>query len=219
MAGAVDDLSGGRLHLGIGAGWQEREHATFGFDLLAPAERFQRFREGVEVIARLLRGDAPVTFDGRYYQLRGATLLPRPQRKGGPPIVIGGGQGVLPLAARWADEWNVPFVTPDDFASLSQRLDGLVQARGRAPAEVRRTLMTGLVFGRDDAEVRAHVASRAPSIDALWRRGIVAGTAGAVVEQLGRLAEEGVQRVMLQWLDLDDLDQLEALAQTVLPQV
>jgi F420-dependent oxidoreductase-like protein len=219
-ASAVDDLSGGRLQLGIGAGWQEREHASFGFELLSPPDRLQRFREGAEVIVRLLRSDAPVTFTGQYYLLRDATLLPRPQRENGPPIVIGGGKGVLRLAARYADEWNVPFVTPDAFKSLSSRLDALLQEQGRAPAEVRRTLMTGLVFGRDDAELHAKLASQgATSTDALWRRGVVAGTAGAVVEQLGRLAEAGVQRVMLQWLDLDDLDRLEALARTVLPQV
>ena len=84
MASAVDDLSGGRLTLGLGAGWQEREHALFGFDLLEPNSRFDRFEEGMEVVTRLLQSDEAVTFEGKYYQLRGATLLPRPQRPGGP---------------------------------------------------------------------------------------------------------------------------------------
>src|SRR5512139_3911249 len=86
MAAAVDDLSGGRLVLGLGAGWQEREHHLFGFDLLEPAERFHRFKEGMEVVTRLLQSNEPVTFEGQYYQLRGATLLPHPQRPGGPRI-------------------------------------------------------------------------------------------------------------------------------------
>jgi alkanesulfonate monooxygenase SsuD/methylene tetrahydromethanopterin reductase-like flavin-dependent oxidoreductase (luciferase family) len=90
MAAAVDDLSGGRLTLGLGAGWQEREHRLFGFDQLNLAERFTRFEEGLEVVTRLLRSDEPVSFDGKYFQLREAVLLPRPQRTNGPRILIGG---------------------------------------------------------------------------------------------------------------------------------
>jgi F420-dependent oxidoreductase-like protein len=106
MAAAVDDLSNRRLTLGLGAGWQEREHHLFGFDLLPMKERFDRFEEGLEVITRLLKSDQPVTFDGKYYQLRGATLLPRPTRPSGPRILIGGSgeHRTLPLVARFADE-------------------------------------------------------------------------------------------------------------------
>ena len=108
MAKDVDDLSGGRLRLGLGAGWQEREHTMFGFDLLDLKPRFDRFEEGLEVITRLLRSDDPVDFAGQYYQLRGAHLLPRPERPGGPPILIGGGgkRRTLPMVAKYADEWN-----------------------------------------------------------------------------------------------------------------
>jgi F420-dependent oxidoreductase-like protein len=214
---AVDDLSGGRLRLGIGAGWQEREHANFGYDLLPPAQRFKRYREGVEVITRLIQSDTPVDYQGEYYRLRDALVLPRPRRAGGPPIVIGGNKGVLRLAARYADEWNVPFITPDDFGSLNRQLDSLLQERGRQSSDVRRSVMTGLVFGRNDGEVRAKIGTRDPSIDALWRRGLVVGTGNAVVEQVGQFAAAGVQCLMLQWLDLDDLDGLAALAQTLLP--
>ncbi len=90
QAAAVDDLSNGRLQLGLGAGWQEREHTMFGYDLLERGPRFARYREGVEVVTRLLRSDQPVSFDGQYYKLREAILLPRPKRSGGPRIVIGG---------------------------------------------------------------------------------------------------------------------------------
>jgi F420-dependent oxidoreductase-like protein len=217
MAVAVDDLSEGRLRLGIGAGWQEREHANFGYDLLPPARRFKRYREGVEVITRLIQSDTPVSFEGEYYRLSDALLLPRPQRAGGPPIVIGGNKGVLRLAARYADEWNVPFITPDDFRSLNSQLDSLLQEKGRQSSDVRRSVMTGLVFGRNDGEVRAKIGTRDPSIDALWRRGLVVGTGAAVVEQVGQFAAAGVQCLMLQWLDLDDLDGLAALAQALLP--
>jgi alkanesulfonate monooxygenase SsuD/methylene tetrahydromethanopterin reductase-like flavin-dependent oxidoreductase (luciferase family) len=221
MAAAVDDLSNGRLQLGLGAGWQQREHEMFGFDLLSVRQRLARFREGVEVVTRLLQSDAPVTFDGAFYQLRDAVLLPRPQRPGDPAIVIGGGKAVLPVAAGYADEWNASFKTAAEFIELSRRLDILLEQQERSvrqPSDVRRSLMTGLVFGQDEAEVRDKVSRRKRTVEELLARGLIVGTGTQIVDQLGRLAEAGVQRVMLQWLDLDDLDGLERLAQSVLPQ-
>ncbi|MDR7482519.1 MAG: TIGR03560 family F420-dependent LLM class oxidoreductase [Armatimonadota bacterium] len=214
----LDDLAGGRLRLGVGAGWQAREHTMFGFDLLAGAGRFARLREALEVITRLVQSEAPVTFAGRFYRLEAAVLLPRPQRAGRLPIVVGGNgpRRTLALAARYADEWNATFQTPERFAALSQRLDALVAGAGRRPQDVRRTLMTGIVFGRTDAEVARRLAHRGVPAEQLRARGVVIGTAGEVVDHLGRLAEAGVQRVMLQWLDLDDLDGLEALAQATI---
>jgi F420-dependent oxidoreductase-like protein len=108
QAASIDDLSGGRLILGLGAGWQDREHRLFGFDLGDVPTRMARFEEGLEVVTRLLKSDEPVTFEGRFYQLHGATLLPRPARPGGPRIAIGGNgpKRTLPLAARYADMWN-----------------------------------------------------------------------------------------------------------------
>jgi F420-dependent oxidoreductase-like protein len=215
----VDDLSGGRLQLGVGAGWQEREHEMFGYDLLKINERFARFEEGLEVISRLLHGDEPVEYSGEYYQLREALLLPRPQRPGGPPIVIGGNgeKRTLPLVARFADEWNGVFQTPEKMKQLNARLDGLVQEAGRGPGDVRRTMMTGLYFGRSEQDLKEKLEDRSAS--ELVERGLIAGTPDAVVEQIGRYAEVGVQRLMLQWLWLDDIDGIEQLAQTVLPQV
>ena len=102
MAAAVDDLSGGRLTLGVGAGWQEREHTSFGFDLPPVKVRLARLREGLEVITRLLRSHEPVTYMGQYFQLQGATLLPHPAGANRPPILIGGGKAVLPYVARYA---------------------------------------------------------------------------------------------------------------------
>ncbi len=213
MAKDIDDLSGGRLTLGVGAGWQEREHDKFGFQL---KDRFDRLEEGLEVITRLLRNDQPVSFDGRYYQLRDAVLLPRPQRPGGPPILIGGigSQRTLPLVARYADEWNALFISQEKYGELGQRLDQLLAAAGRQPGDVRRSLMTGLFFGRDEAELKQVLGDR--DAEALQKRGAIVGTPTAVVEQLGRLQELGLQRVMLQWLDLDDLDRLAALAKAVI---
>lgn len=219
MAAAVDDLSGGRLQLGLGAGWQEREHTMFGFDLLPIGPRFQRFAEGLEVITRLLRSDTPVTWIGSYYQLRDAILLPRPQRPGGPPIVIGGNgeKRTLALTAQYADEWNAVFVPPARFAELNAKLDELLTAAGRSRGAVRRSLMIGSVFGRNEAEVERLLAGRDRA--SLRARGILVGTASEIVEQIRAFAAVGVERIMVQWLDLDDLDRLEAFATQVLPQL
>ncbi|MBI5649665.1 MAG: LLM class F420-dependent oxidoreductase [Chloroflexi bacterium] len=219
MAREVDDLSGGRLTLGLGAGWQDREHTNFGFDLLDLRARFARFEEGLEVTTRLLTSDAPTNFSGKYFRLNDAMLLPRPQRR--IPILIGGNgeKKTLAFVARYADEWNATFQTPENFARLSARLDQLLSANSRLPARVRRSLMTGCVFGKDAAALRGKIAARGRTFEQLRERGIIVGDATQVVDQLGQLANAGCQRVMLQWLDLDDLDGLEAFARAVLPQM
>jgi alkanesulfonate monooxygenase SsuD/methylene tetrahydromethanopterin reductase-like flavin-dependent oxidoreductase (luciferase family) len=202
----------------VGAGWQAREHANFGFDLLDVPQRFARFEEGLEVITRLLRSDEPVAFQGEYYRLHDAILMPRPQRAGGPPLVIGGNgeQRTLPLVARFANEWNGVFLTPERFAERSRRLDELLAAQGRPATAVRRTLMTGLLFGRDEGELEHKLQQAGRSAEELRGRGMVVGTGAAVADQLDALAEAGVERVMLQWMELDDIDGLEALARAVL---
>jgi F420-dependent oxidoreductase-like protein len=217
MAAAVDDLSGGRLVLGLGAGWQEREHTHYGWDLLPVPERFQRFEEGLEIISRLLRDDEPVDFEGQYYRLQEAVLLPRPQRPGGPPILIGGNgpRRTLPLVARYAAEWNAVFVPPARFSDLSSRLDELLVAEGRQPEEVRRSLMTGTLFARNQAELDSKLPPGRTAAE-LQERGMVVGTPAQFKEQLDQFAAAGVQGMMLQWLDLDDLDGLEAMAGEVM---
>ncbi len=219
QAAAVDDLSNGRLTLGLGAGWQEREHGNYGFHLLAPRARFNRFREGIQVVTSLLRSDSPVNFDGEYFHLHDAILLPHPRRPGGPPILIGGSgpKLTLPLAAEYASVWNGTFMTPARYREVNGQLTALLQAKGRAPESVRRTMMTGLVFGRDDAEVTGKVQARNQSVEKLRERGVLVGTASRIVQDLAQLEEAGCQRVMLQWLDLDDMDGLERLAQGILP--
>jgi F420-dependent oxidoreductase-like protein len=217
QASAVDNLADGRLRLGVGAGWEEREHETYGFDLLDTDRRFARFEEALQVVTLLLQSEVPVSFDGEFYRLRDAVLMPRSPSPGGPPIVIGGNgpRRTLPLAARYADEWNAVLVTPERFIELNARLDELLREAGRLPEQVRRTLMTRVVFGRTAADVERKLAGE--SADELRTEGDIIGTAPEVAEQLGRLEEAGVQRVMLQWLETDDVDGLEAMAQAVLP--
>ena len=224
MAAAVDDLSGGRLTLGLGAGWQEREHTNYGWDLLDISSRFARFEEGFEIILRLLRSDEPSDFTGEYYSIQDGILLPRPQRPGGPSILIGGNgpQRTLPLVARFATEWNSIYLPVAKVKQLNDQLDEMLLDAGRKPEDVRRSMMTGCEFGLDKNEVKKKVKTRTKgklSPKELHQRGLMVGTANEIVEQLGELVEAGVQRVMLQWLDLDDIDGLEALANSVLPQL
>jgi F420-dependent oxidoreductase-like protein len=215
MAAAVDDLSGGRLQLGLGAGWQVREHTNYGWDLLEVGPRLDRFEEGLDVITRLLQSDEPVDYEGDYYRLKEAILLPRPSRPGGPPIVIGGNgeKRTLPLVARYADEWNGVFLDPPAYARLNARLDELLGAAGRDPASVRRSLMAGCAYGGDEATLKRKAARYGRTPEEARKAGTIAvGDDGELVDQLGAWAAAGVQRIMLQWLELDDLDGLEGLA-------
>lgn len=225
MAASVDDLSGGRLVLGLGAGWQEREHRNYGWQLLDIPQRFQRFEDGLEIITRLLKSSEPSDYMGEYYRIEEGILLPRPKRKGGPPILIGGNgpKRTLPLVARFADEWNAVYISAELLAEKNAYLDELAEKNGRNPQSIRRSVMTGCEFGRDDAELKALVERRTKgkrTAHELWQSfGMAVGTASQIVDQLGKLAEAGVQRVMLQWLAQDETDRLEALANSVLPQL
>lgn len=221
MATAVDDLSGGRLVLGVGAGWQEREHTNYGFDLLDINARFARFEEGLKVITSLLKSNTPVDFDGEHYSLQEAILLPRPQRPDGPPILIGGNgeKRTLPLVAKYADEWNALFVGFAEYARLNEYLNTLIIAEGRKPTDVQRSMMTGCIFAETTSEVERKVAARTNgkrNVDDLRQRGLIVGTAPEIQEQLDVLHDSGLERIMLQWLNLDDLDGLMALAKGVL---
>jgi F420-dependent oxidoreductase-like protein len=218
MAAAVDDLSNGRLVLGLGAGWNQREHHLFGFDLLEPKSRFDRFEEGMQVVTRLLQSDEPVTFEGQYYQLRGATLLPRPQRPGGPRILIGGNgvKRTLTYVVRYASEWNCVSLRPHKLVQLNVRLNEMLVDANRTPESVRRSMMTGCVFGKDDASLNRKIQFYGKTLQEVQQGGAVAGSLSAIKEQLQALEQAGLQRIMLQWLDLDDLESLEVLAKGIL---
>ena len=216
MARDVDDLAGGRLVLGVGAGWQEREHETFGFDLLSLSERFDRFEEGLEVITTLLRNEEPVSFEGKYYELDEAQLMPRPHRPGGPEILVGGNgmSRTVPLAARHADEYNAVFLPVEEYGTRLDRLDEVLAEIDRDPDAVRRSMMTRVVYGRDEDELDSVLGDR--DRDELREDGILVGTGQEVTDQLAALSAAGADRVMLQWLDLDDLDRLEAMGEAIL---
>ena len=216
QAACVDDLSGGRLRLGLGAGWQEREHTAFGYDLLALKERFDRFEEGLEVVTRLLRSDEPVSFDGHYFQLKDALLMPRPHRRD-LPITIGGKgpHRTLSLVVKHAAEWNTPGMPLDEFKALNKRLNARLEKAGRDPRSVRRSLMTSPVFAPDEASLRDKLAGQ--DVDALRARGRIIGTAPQIATQLRALSAAGLDRVMLRWENLDDPAGLRAFAAALLP--
>jgi alkanesulfonate monooxygenase SsuD/methylene tetrahydromethanopterin reductase-like flavin-dependent oxidoreductase (luciferase family) len=186
-------------------------------DLLAPAQRFNRFEEGVEVISKLLKSEDSTSFEGEFYRLKNALLLPRPNRPKGPPIIIGGigEKRTISIAAKYADEWNALFIPADEFRRLNSILDGLIIEIGRDVNDVSRSLMTGCIYGRDTEEVDKKVAVRTSgkkSITDLRDQGMIVGIAEEIAEQIDALKQNGVQRVMLQWLDLDDLQGLESMA-------
>jgi F420-dependent oxidoreductase-like protein len=221
MAAAVDDLSGGRLTLGIGAGWQEREHHNYGWNLLSPKDRFNRLEEGLKVITQMFHSENPIDFEGKFFQLHEAILLPRPSRPGGPPILVGGNgsKRTLPLAARYASVWNALLIPPHEFSRLNKKLDKYLADQGRKPQEMFRSLMTGCIFGLDQADVEKKVKLRTKglrSISDLMQRGMVIGTAEDIIDQCQQFEQAGVQRIMLQWLDLEDIKGLEAMASGIL---
>jgi F420-dependent oxidoreductase-like protein len=214
-ASAVDDLSGGRLVLGMGTGWNEREHRQFGIPFYDTKTRFDMLHEALEVTTRLFRSDAPVSYEGKRFSLDGALLLPRPKRKGGPPILIGGRgtKRTIPLVAEFASEWNGNAISAEPYRETNAVLNEMLDRRGRARGEVKRSLVAQVNFARDEADWRRIKAER--GIDT--EPNMINGTAAMVIDQMGAFVDAGVERFMLQWLDMDDLDRIEAMARDVLP--
>lgn len=211
MAAAVDDLSGGRLVLGLGTGWHEREHKQYGIPFYDVKIRFEMLQDALEITTRLFDHSEPVSYTGKHFSLDGAVLLPRPKRR--TPILIGGNgmNKTLPFVAQYADEWNGVFLSPADYRERMARLDELLDERGRPRSAVRRSLMTQVIFGAEDAEVQTKRAQITEDRAAK----LVMGTPSQIVDRLGEYAEAGVERIMLQWLDLDDLAGIERLARDV----
>jgi len=216
-ASQVDDLSNGRLVLGMGAGWQEREHKKFGIPFYDFPTRYAMLTEALDITQLLLESDVHVSYEGQHFSLDDAVLLPRPQRR--TPILIGGNgpKRTLPLVAKYAQEWNAVFIEQETYRERSVLLDNLLQEQGRKPENVKRSLMTQVVYSTTQASLDARLATKGVSAADLIAKGLIVGTGTAVVDQIGKWSELGVERFMLQWLDLDDMDGLEALSNDVLP--
>jgi alkanesulfonate monooxygenase SsuD/methylene tetrahydromethanopterin reductase-like flavin-dependent oxidoreductase (luciferase family) len=175
----------------------------------------------LEILTRLFRSDEPVSYEGQHFSLHDAVLLPRPQRAGGPTILIGGNgeKRTMPLAARYAGEWNTLFLRPERFREKNDAMDELLAGMGRSPETVRRSLMVGTIFAPDERSLGEKLARHEGSVRVAQERGIVAGTPPMWVEQLRAYRDVGVQRIMLQWLEQDSIEGLEIIARDVLPQV
>ena len=215
----VDQMSKGRVELGLGTGWFEQEHLAYGIPF--PAKRFGMLEEQLEIVTGLW--ETPVgqtySFTGEHYTLVDSPALPKPSQARVPVIVGGGGAKRTPaLAARFATEFNLPF---PEFADIPGKFDGVrraCEAVGRDPRELVYSTALIAVAGADEAEFARRAAAVGREPGELREHG-VAGTTSEIVDRLGALAEDGVECVYLQIMDLADLDHLDFIAREVVPQL
>jgi alkanesulfonate monooxygenase SsuD/methylene tetrahydromethanopterin reductase-like flavin-dependent oxidoreductase (luciferase family) len=222
-AATADEISGGRVTLGVGAGWMEREHEAYGFDFLTARQRVARFAEQLEIVHGLLR-QARFSFAGQDYRLAEAPGLRRPEL----PILVGGSAlpGTVEPAVRFADEYNTFFATVDEVRERKRKLDEACERAGRDPATLRYSLMAPCVLGTTPAEVRAsaqRIADRfgrdaETVLERYGERGPV-GTVEDVIARLREVEEIGYERVMLQHLVHDDLDTVALIGRELVPAV
>ena len=215
----VDQMSGGRVELGLGAGWFEAEHTAYGIPFPETGERFDVLEEQLAVITGLWGSDGSFSFDGEHYRVVDSPGLPKPAQDEVPVLIGGGGKKRTPaLAARYADEFNVPFMPFDDGLAQIERVRRACEAIGRDPATMRSSSALVLCVGADEAEIARRAAAIGREVDELRENGL-AGTPAEVVDKIGRYAESGQSRLYLQVLDLHDLDHLRLVAAEVMPHV
>lgn len=218
----VDEMSGGRVELGLGGGWFAAEHTGYGIPFPPLGERFDRLEEQLEIVTGLWTTpvDDTYSFDGNHYQILDSPALPKPVQSPRPPIIVGGsGKKRTPaLAARYADEFNTPFAKIEDLPAMYQRVREASEAIGRATPPAFSAAAV-LCVGRDDAEVARRAAAIGRDVEEMRGNGGIVGTPNEVVETLGRYAEAGATRLYLQTLDLSDLNHVELVATAVAPQL
>ena len=231
MAASIDQLSGGRLEMGLGAGWCVPEHSAFGIPFYDWKTRYGMLEEGIEVIKALWTEDN-ATFKGQPYKLEGATSYPKPTQSPHPPFVIGGNgeKRTIPIAGKYAQEWNGINLTVEGFVAKRGLLYRSCQAVGRDPGEITTSLAATGIIGRDDGEYERRLAVVAgmlqsrkdigeASPEELMDKGFIVGTPERVVERIQAYEEAGASRVMFQLYDYDDTDLLDVIAEKVLPRV
>ncbi len=218
----VDVMSGGRVELGLGAGWFDGEHDAFGLPFPSTRERFERLEEQFEILRGVWAATPAEKFDwpGKHYQLKGNPGLPKPTQQPHPPLIVGGlGPKTTPrLAAKFAAEFNVPFAPLPDVKDVNARVDEACSAAGRDPSTLRRSMALTVCCGRDEVELERRAAAIGQPLKHLRKRQL-AGTPSEIVNKLGAVGELGLTRVYLQTLDIDDLDHIDLIAAEVLPQV
>jgi F420-dependent oxidoreductase-like protein len=218
----VDAMSDGRVELGIGAGWFEDEHKAYGIPFPPVGERFDRLEESLAVITGLW--ETPLgqkfSYGGQHFPISDSPALPKPVQRPRPPMIIGGmGRKRTPaLAARYADEFNLPFVPLDVAREQFGRVRDACGAAGRSADELVYSNALVLCCGRTEEEIARRAAAIGRDVDELRANG-AAGTPAEVVDKLGSYGDLGSTRVYLQTLDLSDLDHLELVAAEVMPQV
>lgn len=218
----VDQMSGGRVEFGLGAGWFAAEHAAYGFEFPDTRTRFDRLTEQLEVITGLWTtppGER-YEFHGEHYTLTDSPALPKPMQEPHPPIIVGGkGKRRTPaLAAKYAAEFNVGFESVDVSAGLFEGVRAACTSAGREPDSLVLSAAQVMCVGRDDAELKRRAAAMGRDADELIENGL-AGSPAQVVDKIGRFAEAGAGRIYLQTLDLSDLEHIELVASEVMPQV
>ncbi len=218
-ATAIDDLSEGRFIFGMGAGWQDREHTKFGVPFYDFPTRYKMLDEALQLTIMLLQNDQSSDFKGDYFELNDAILLPRPSRPGGPPILIGGNgpKKTLPMVAKYADEWNAVYLNLKTYKERRTLLDGYLEEQGRPVDDLKYSMMTRVIYQPTQEKLDAYLSENELDANMLKERGVIIGTAQEVIDQMNALVEAGLERFMLQWLDLDDMDNLEAMAKDILP--
>jgi F420-dependent oxidoreductase-like protein len=214
----VDEMSGGRVELGLGTGWFEAEHQAYGIPFPDVRERFDRFAEQLEIIHSLWTTPVGETysFAGEHYQLADSPALPKPVQSPHPPLVLGGSgkRRSAALAARFADEYNVGFKRAE-IGAIFGRVREAVAETGRS---LKYSVAQTVCVGRDDAELKRRADAIGRDVDEL-RENEIAGTPAEVVERIGECGDLGATRVYLQVLDLSDLDHLELIASEVMSQL
>ena len=219
----VDEMSGGRVELGLGAGWFEAEHKAYAIPFPPLGERFERLREQLDIITGLWTtpdGDT-FTYTGKHQSVADSPALPKPVQRPHPPIIIGGaGAKRTPaLAAKFAAEFNAPFMPLEVAKASYDRVRAALADAGRAPDSLTYSAAFVVCAGRDDTQVATRAAAIGREVDELRGNSPLAGTPDEIVDKLGRFAEIGVQRVYLQLLDMSDLDHLDLFATEVVPQL
>lgn len=215
----VDQMSGGRVELGLGAGWFEEEHKAYGIPF--PAERMARLEEQLAVVTGLWATEVGATFDyaGTHYQVENSPALPKPRQAKVPVLIGGHGARRTPrLAARYADEFNMPFASIADSERQFGRVREAAEEAGRKAADLVYSNALVVCVGKDDAEVARRAAAIGREVDELKANGL-AGSPAEVVEKIKAYEAIGSSRVYLQLLDLDDLDHLELISSQVLSQL
>lgn len=218
----VDQMSGGRVELGIGTGWFEAEHTAYGIPFPSLGKRFERLEETLAIVTGLWSTPSGETFDfdGTHYRLSDSPALPKPVQEPHPPVLLGGkGRRRTPrLAARYADEYNLPFESLEQTAALFDGVRRACEDAGRDPSSLVCSNALVLCCGEDEAEVSRRADAIGRDIGELRENGL-AGSPDEVVDKIGRYAEVGAERIYLQVLDLSDLDHLALVADKVMPQI